>query len=463
MGKKKRKAATQADQAMATQRSNADVSPAGGMWLWAVRLCLLVAASLTLYLSVKGSAALPGCGPESNCDQVLSSHWGRWMGIPITVPGLVLYVIFFFQTFGLNHGDPAKARRALNVLVILSMAILTGALWFVGVQAVAIGAFCPYCCTAHALASLAVVVFLTQSRRVAAAMGVQIAYRGALAVVPLFLALVAGAQWMFPSHAKVQVVKLAPPSPEAEPRPAPPSSGASGAQTPSTTPSETVIATPPVASEQAMVENQPVEPFAFPAEPFPVPNTGIQLDPERVPTLGDPAAPNRFACLFDYTCHHCRMLHGFIRTLLRQYEGTLSCTMIPMPLDSQCNPLMKKTPKAHENACEYARICLAVQALAPEKYDAFDTWLFSDHAKTKPLSAVLAHAGQLVGEDALAQSMKGAAVREQLNINVEVYKINSRNGGRSSMPQTIVKNSVVFGPPPSVKVLENLLKDNLAF
>ena len=69
----------------------------------------------------------------------------------------------------------------------------------------------------------------------------------------------------------------------------------------------------------------------------------------------------------------------------------------------------------------------------------------------------------MVGEDALAQSMKGAAVREQLNINVEVYKINSRNGGRSSMPQTIVKNSVVFGPPPSVKVLENLLKDNLAF
>ena len=164
MGKKKRKAVTQADQAMATQRSDADAPPAGGMWLWVVRLCLLVAASLTLYLSVKGSAALPGCGPESNCDQVLSSHWGRWMGIPITVPGLVLYVIFFFQTFGLNHGDPAKARRALNVLVILSMAILTGALWFVGVQAVAIGAFCPYCCTAHALASLAGVVFLTQGR-----------------------------------------------------------------------------------------------------------------------------------------------------------------------------------------------------------------------------------------------------------------------------------------------------------
>ena len=31
----------------------------------------------------------------------------------------------FIQTSGLNHGDPA-ARRALNVLMILSMAILTG-------------------------------------------------------------------------------------------------------------------------------------------------------------------------------------------------------------------------------------------------------------------------------------------------------------------------------------------------
>ena len=141
-------------------------------------------------------------------------------------------------------------------------------------------------------------------------MGVQIAHRGA-AVVPLFLALVAGAQWMFPSHAKVQVV-VGPPSPEAEPKAC-----------------ATKLRSPDALNDPIRNGHRDAlsgfrtgpggEPacgaLAFPAEAFPVPNTGIQLDPERVPTLGDPAAPNRFACLFDYTCHHCRMLHGFIHAL----------------------------------------------------------------------------------------------------------------------------------------------------
>ena len=261
MGKKKRKAATQAGQAMATQRSDADAPPAGGMWLWVVRLCLLVATSLTLYLSVKGSAALPGCGPESNCDQVLSSHWGRWMGIPITVPGLVLYVIFFFQTFGLNHGDPAKARRALNVLMILSMAILTGALWFVGVQAVAIGAFCPYCCTAHAWPLWRWWSF-SQKSKSGSCHGVR-CLSGSFGSRPAF---------GFGRWRSVDVPIACQGSGRgADPfrrqsRPVPPNSGA---QTPSTTPSETVIATPSVASEQALVENQlwspsPSRPSLFP-------------------------------------------------------------------------------------------------------------------------------------------------------------------------------------------------------
>ena len=240
MGKKKRKAATQAGQAMATQRSDADAPPAGGMWLWVVRLCLLVATSLTLYLSVKGSAALPGCGPESNCDQVLSSHWGRWMGIPITVPGLVLYVFFFFQTFGLNPGDPEKARRALNVLVILSMAILTGlsGLW----------GFKPW-------PSVPSVPTAAQHTRWPLWRWWSFSHRVEEWQLPWGFRLPIGELWQssrffgFGRWRSVDVPiacqgsgrEAGPLSPEAEPRPAPPSSGA---QTPSTTPSETVIATP---------------------------------------------------------------------------------------------------------------------------------------------------------------------------------------------------------------------------
>ncbi|NBQ26088.1 MAG: hypothetical protein EBU26_17875, partial [Verrucomicrobia bacterium] len=80
---------------------------------------MVLAACLTLYLSLKGSSSLPGCGPESTCDQVLSSHWGRWLGIPITLPGLVLYVSFLFLSFRVTLTESSTSRRAFNGLLIL--------------------------------------------------------------------------------------------------------------------------------------------------------------------------------------------------------------------------------------------------------------------------------------------------------------------------------------------------------
>jgi len=470
MGKKKKSSPSHAVEASVDKpstRSQAVSDASSNTWLNWARLAMVLAACLTLYLSLKGSSALPGCGPESTCDQVLSSHWGRWLGIPITLPGLVLYVSFLFLSFRVTLTESSTSRRAFNGLLILSLAILTGALWFVGVQAFSIGAFCPYCCSAHALASFAALLFLFKSGLLARQLGVRIAWGGALAVIPLSLVVVAGVPWKYPSHAQLEVVSMAPPASEG-------SSALEGGSSQKIAQAQatTAEAAEPDSGNQAQGEAvtelpaesaASMEPFAFPTEPFPVPNSGIRLDSRKLPTLGDPSAPKRFACLFDYTCHHCRQLHGYIRELLIKYEGKLSCTMVPMPLDAQCNPRMKSTPKSHQGACDYARICLAVQALAPEQYDAFDTWLFSDHAKTKPLSAVRAYAGQLVGEQALARSMESLAVQGQLRENIEVYQINSEKGGRSSMPQTMVGNSVVFGPPPNTEVLEKLLRDTLKF
>ncbi len=46
---------------------------------------------------------------------------------------------------------------------------------------------------------------------------------------------------------------------------------------------------------------------------------------------------------------------------------------------------------------------------------------------------------------------------DQIATNIEIYNLNSTNGGTTIMPQTIVKNRVVFGPPPSAQALENIL------
>ncbi len=135
--------------------------------------------------------------------------------------------------------------------------------------------------------------------------------------------------------------------------------------------------------------------------------------------------------------------------------------MIPMPLDSKCNPLIKKTHADHVNACDYAKICLAIHQIAPDKYEEFDKWLFNNHNQTKPYSTVLEYAEGITSKDSINEAMNSQPVLDQLATNIEVYKLNSKNGNTSIMPQAIIKSRVMFGPPPSVETMENLLNQFL--
>ena len=132
-----------------------------------------------------------------------------------------------------------------------------------------------------------------------------------------------------------------------------------------------------------------------------------------------------------------------------------------MPLDSKCNPLIKTTHADHINACNYAKICLAVHQIAPDKYDEFDKWLFNDHNKIKSYSSVLKYAEGITSKDSIIKAMDSQLVLDQLATNIEVYKLNSKNGDTSIMPQAIIKSRVMFGPPPSAEALESLLNQFL--
>jgi hypothetical protein len=235
-------------------------------------------------------------------------------------------------------------------------------------------------------------------------------------------------------------------APIAEAKPAP-------KPTPSPAPAVEPKPTPP-----AVATVTPEAPSTPKAEPFLVPRTTLSLDAARLPLLGPANAPHRIGCLFDYTCHHCRQLHGFIRTAIDKFDGQLSCLMIPMPLDANCNAQFKRTHRDHVDACKYAKICLAVQQVAPAKYDAFDRWLFTNHKTTKPLAKVREHAASLVGAAALNKAVASATVQQQLQQNIRAYELNSKNGKKSLMPQTIIKDKVIFGPPPSDAELQSILK-----
>jgi hypothetical protein len=80
----------------------------------------------------------------------------------------------------------------------------------------------------------------------------------------------------------------------------------------------------------------------------------------EVPLLGSPGASNVIVSLFDYTCQHCRVMHPQLKAVQYTFSNQLVIVSLPMPLDSTCNYMVKQTPRPHTNACEYARLGLAV-------------------------------------------------------------------------------------------------------
>ena len=86
------------------------------------------------------------------------------------------------------------------------------------------------------------------------------------------------------------------------------------------------------------------------------------------------------------------------------------------------------------------------------------TRLFSEHETAKPLEVVRNHAEKLVDKEALGQALVSATLQTQLQRNIEIYELNFKNWNSSNMPQTFIKNQMIFGPPPTAKILEDHLK-----
>ncbi len=449
MAKKKR-------QGQLKKEPQTQAAPLTGAWLHGVRALLVSAMIITSYLALvtlTNGGGAPGCGPDSGCDQVLTSSWAYWLGIPVSLPGLALYGVFLISTFSLSSQDLEKARRSLNAQTLCAFSVLFAAIWFVGVQGIKIKAFCPYCCTAHALASIAAILFLTRANSVGSKLSVQLNFAGGALAGVVLVAVVAFVQVAFPKkQAAPEIVNLAESNPEIETTNPPPAQLSEEEVTPQVISTEETQ-TPP--ENVVSKSDRPASP------PLLIPRTNFQITTSGLPTLGDLTATHRITCIFDYTCHHCRNLHGFIRELLVKYDGQLSCLMIPMPLDADCNRLIKKTQEDHLNACAYAKVCLAVHQIAPEKYDAFDNWLFSNHESVKSVETVMEHARDLVGADELDKALQSDQLIEQLKTNITTYETTSKMGRKSSMPQTIIGSQVVFGPPPNVETLDRILKQIL--
>jgi uncharacterized membrane protein len=358
-----------------------------------VRLLLAAALLIALYLgyvSFSGTG-VAGCRPDSGCDEVLDSRWSKWFGVPVSVPAVLLYGLLLAATFRCTSAaNAAQQRQAWAILLPASWAVIGAVVWFVTLQIAVIKAVCPYCMTAHACGFVA---------------GLFVILKAPVREAP---------EKPWQQEKEIYVV----------PRDA-----------------RRLIATA-LAALGVFIAGQVVHrPKQFQVSIY---EGRFTFNMNDVPVIGSPAAPASMVSLFDYTCHHCRIMHGTLKEVHKTFGDRLAIVSLPMPLDGQCNYTVRMTPAAHSNACAYARLGLAVWRANPKVHPQFDDWLFKPEHPPEP-AAARQEAARLVGVRNLEAVLTNQWVSQCLRLGVDIYATNFIHVRQGSMPQLIIGTNLLTG------------------
>ncbi|HTD87710.1 MAG TPA: vitamin K epoxide reductase family protein [Candidatus Binatia bacterium] len=358
-----------------------------------IRLFLLIAVGVSAYLvyaSLRGSG-VAGCGPESGCDEVLQSRWSRWFGIPVSAFSVLVYGALLALTFRFGRkSDPTTERTTWRLIIPVAILAVLAVVYFAALQFFVLHRTCPFCMSVHASGLIAAVLILVAA--------------------PIREA--PDKPW----QAEKQVF-------------VPPRSVA-------TLSLMALAAFALFAGGQAMQKEKTYT--------FKTYDGRFQFDLNDVPLIGSPRNTNAIISLFDYTCHHCRIMHGHLMEAHRKLSNQLSIISLPNPLDSHCNPNVRQTPPPHQQACDYAKLGLAVWRANRKMQHQFDDWIF-DPEKPPPLEKARQYATDLVGSNQLARAMQDPWVEKTLNQAIALYSTNYIHLKMGNMPQLIIGTNILGG------------------
>jgi uncharacterized membrane protein len=94
------------------------------------------------------SVAACGAGDPKACDEVLSSSWSAWLGIPVAVAGLACYASLAGASVLIGMQRSPASRWIDTVFIMLATVAAGASLWFIAIQLLVIGKICPFCLVA---------------------------------------------------------------------------------------------------------------------------------------------------------------------------------------------------------------------------------------------------------------------------------------------------------------------------
>ena len=425
----------------------------GGAKLGLLRLAQLqfaLALVISLYLAYTSfsNGAVAGCGAGSDCGTVLTSRWAYWFNLPVSAPAAAFYVgLLVTSLFAGSPRRPQVQSRAWTILVGGAFAVLGAALWFIGLQGAIIGSWCPYCVAAHVLGGAGALLVLLAAPFVIRGAGsgepilfgvnrrAMPAVFGMLTLVPL----VFGQYLSQPPSAVVATIASAKPATN------PPAATLAVTEAPvkSPTAAPVSVATP-----------------AKPSRKYSLHNDRFTIELHEAPMIGRPEAPQIAVALFDYTCAHCRKQHSLLKRVQASLSNDLAIVLVPMPLDKSCNPLLAMTAPDHANACEYARLGMAVWRAKPAALAAYDDWFFEPE-KPRPVEEARAKASALTGRADLDAMLADPWIDDWLKLGRDLFKANWDRTGRNFLPMLNVSQVLSSGEIKTDDELYDILEKHV--
>jgi protein-disulfide isomerase len=152
----------------------------------------------------------------------------------------------------------------------------------------------------------------------------------------------------------------------------------------------------------------------------------VLYDSKRQVVLGDPAAPITLVEFFDYNCGYCKRALDDTLALLEQKDVRI---------------VLKEMPILGPGSVEAARVAIAVNLVAPDRYLDFHRELLGGNGEANELRAMSVVEELGIDADKVRAALKDPEVAETIN---EVYGIANRLG-LTGTPTYIIGDEVVFG------------------
>lgn len=415
----------------------------GPRTLLIIRILALIALTIASYItwtSMNVDVDIIGCDAETGvgCGTVLESRWSKWLGIPVSFGGMIIYAGIFLATLLISK---RPSRLFQSSLIFLTIMAAGSALWFTGLQIFEVQSYCVYCMTVHVCGlALAVLVFYrmlndgSRQDNEKVIRATMIPARTAIVAILLGVVGVAtliSGQLIATANISVSDEQLI------------------VSTTNETNPSNSSEFTSTPAS---MIETLIPREVTFVKD-------SLTMTLGEYPILGRPDAEHIIGIMFDYTCSACRKMHEFLREAQSTFNNQFAIVMIPVPLDSKCNHYTKqKTSYSHRNACLFAKMALAVWNTKPEAFDEFDDLMFKpQYPPTADAARKLAN--RLVGKTEMDGAMVNPRVKQLVQFSLSLFY--SPMFSKQAVPILLTSKQKIYGVPDSMEELQLLLVEQL--